>query len=66
MIAERYLKLMSKISRGTDSKTIYLPYEVAGISGLVKGLPSVYGVKANRDTEKSGKKSSNASYSDLN
>jgi regulator of protease activity HflC (stomatin/prohibitin superfamily) len=66
MIAERYMKLMGKMSRSTDSKTIYLPYEVAGISGLVKGLPSVYGVTATRDTEKSGKKSGSAKYADLN
>lgn len=55
MISKRFNELLRSIpstgasdgaAGGKGSKTVYLPYEVSSISGLIAGLPAVYGRKA--------------------
>jgi regulator of protease activity HflC (stomatin/prohibitin superfamily) len=46
MIAQQYLELVRDMGTRTKNKTIYLPYQVSYIDGIIKDLPSKYGNKS--------------------
>lgn len=46
MITQSFLELFRDVSTSVDTKTIYLPFDMTAISGLVTGLSGVYGRKA--------------------
>lgn len=46
MITQSFLELFRDVSTSVDSKTIYLPFDMQAISGLVQGLSGVYGRNA--------------------
>lgn len=48
MISKRYNDLLRAVPPSIERKTVFLPYEVAAISGLVGGLSDVYGRRAGR------------------
>ena len=46
MISQRYLDLIRNMGTNTKSKTIYLPYQISYINGIIKDLPSKYGLNS--------------------
>jgi regulator of protease activity HflC (stomatin/prohibitin superfamily) len=46
MIADKFLELFRFAGNQADNKTIYFPYKVNGLTGIVRRLPSVYGSSA--------------------
>ena len=39
MMSQRYLETWGQMNAGKANKTVYLPFDFSGMSGLVKGLP---------------------------
>mmetsp|Transcript_6826 Transcript_6826/g.16206 ORF Transcript_6826/g.16206 Transcript_6826/m.16206 type:complete len:362 (-) Transcript_6826:35-1120(-) len=46
MLAQRYMELFRHATALVDSKVVYLPYDVSGLTGMIRDLPSIYGRKA--------------------
>ena len=46
MISQKYLDLVRKMGTETKAKTIYLPYQISYINGIVKDLPKKYGMNS--------------------
>lgn len=46
MLSQKFIEFFQTVSYYVENKTIYLPYKLNGLSGIVKDLPQVYGAKA--------------------
>lgn len=65
-MGQRYISMFKDIVRKVENKTLYLPYQINKMRGIMDGLPSIYGsdqISAeNRATKKKGKDN----FDDLN
>lgn len=46
MLAQRYMEFFRQAVHTVDNKTVYLPYDVSSLTGMIRELPGVYGRKA--------------------
>ena len=44
MISQKYLELIREMGSRTKEKTIYLPYQISKIDGIIKDLPVKFGL----------------------
>lgn len=47
MISQKYLELIREMGSRTKEKTIYLPYQISKIDGIIKDLPVKFGLNEN-------------------
>jgi len=48
LLTQQFTELMTDMARVVDNKTVYLPFEISSITGIVKGLDGVFGRNAPR------------------
>lgn len=48
MIGRRYMEMLQSLFLAAKNKVVYLPYETAGMRGLISHLPEVFGASNNR------------------
>lgn len=51
MLSEKFLEFFRTASMYVEHKTLYLPYKLSGLTGIVQRLPSVYGSKAKQKAD---------------